>query len=190
MCFHPPVLMLAPAELMVHSFSFLALSTHLLSPGFSLALAGPWNSWCLAVRCTKSCLSGPPHRPCSSTTSMDGSDLPWRSFLARFLAMSGCDLPHKVFQCHSGKLTLSNSIPTSKPWFSVTWLHPSSIRAFQDSPVREEPVSIVEMWEVKECKHLSTHLSFLSFSPSFPTILPVSKIGRILPSSSSQTFLM
>lgn len=180
--------MLAPGELMFHSFSFLSLSHRLLPPGFSLALGGPWNPWGLAVRCTRSCLSGPPRRPCSSTTSVYGSDLPRRGFLARFLAVSGSGLPHKVFQCSSGKLTLSNSLPASKLWFSVIWLHPSSVRASQDSPVREELVSIVGLWEVKEREHLSTPLSFLS-SP-FPTILPVSKIGRILPSSSSQTFLM
>lgn len=100
---------------------------HRVLAGSRLLLGSCWTMEPLRSG-TKSCLSDPPCRSYSNTTSVYDSDLPRRSFWARFLDMSGSGLPHKVFQCSSGKLTLSNSLPASKLWFSLIWLHPSSVR--------------------------------------------------------------
>lgn len=77
------VLMLAPDELMVHSFSFLLLSTHLRAPGFSWLL--PDHETLRSG--TRSCLSDPPCRSCSRTTSVYESDLsPSEKLLGQILS--------------------------------------------------------------------------------------------------------
>lgn len=68
-------------------------------------------------------LNAPLCKPYSKATSIDGSDFPLRSFLARFLARSGLVLPCTVIWHSSGMLQLC--ISSAWPHCGLHWCDPT-----------------------------------------------------------------